>query len=130
MSLSPQEAQRRAKEIEAQEAKRGASLGGFEFIPMVFIFFVAFVILGSLGRRAGGRRYRRRKAHAGSGGGIDPWVILWGLDVLSQASRHSRGGGWGGGGGFGGFGGGGGGGFGGFSGGGGSFGGGGASGGW
>jgi uncharacterized protein len=74
-------------------------------------------------RRARGQRYRRRK------GGISPWVILWGLNELSNASRGR--GGWGGGGGSSwGGGGGGGGGFGGFSGGGGSFGGGGASGGW
>ena len=131
MSLSPQEAERRAKAAEAEEARRRSSSGGFGFLPVIFIMVVVFSILGSLGRRAGGRRYQRRKGHHGTrAGGVDPWVILWGLDVLSQASRGRRGGGWGGGGGFGGFGGGGGGGFGGFSGGGGSFGGGGASGGW
>ena len=84
---------------------------------------IFFSIVGSLSRRARGRRYRSRGVAA-----IDPWVVLWGLNELS---RGSRGGGWGGGGGFGGGGfGGGGGGFGGFSGGGGSFGGGGASGSW
>ena len=125
MSLSPQEAERRAKAAEAQEAQRRSSSGGFGFLPVIFIMIVVFSILGSLGRRAGGRRYHRRKGHhGGRGGGIDPWVVLWGLDVLSQASRGRGGGG------FGGFGGGGGGGFGGFSGGGGGFGGGGASGGW
>ena len=81
---------------------------------------IVFVLL-SMFRRAGGRRYRQR------GGGVSPWVVLWGLEALSQASRGR--GSWGGGG-FGGFDGGGGGGFGGFSGGGGSSGGGGASGGW
>ena len=76
-------------------------------------------------------RLRRSAAQArGRDGGISPWVVLWGLNELSRASRGGGGWGGGGGGGFGGFGGGGGGGFGGFSGGGGSFGGGGASGGW
>ena len=89
-------------------------------IPVIFIVIVFFLIIAWIARGARGHRYRRR------GGGIDPMVILWGLDALS---RGSRGGSWGGGGGFGGGGGWGGGG-GGFSGGGGSFGGGGASGGW
>ena len=115
MSLSPEDAQRQAKEIGAQEAARGQESPGF--LPVIFMMIIFFVVIRSLARRAHGRRYRRR-------GGISPWVVLWGLDALS----HSRRGGWGGGG-FGGFGGGGGG-FGGFSGGGGSFGGGGASGGW
>ena len=119
MSLSPQEAQRYAQEAGQREQARANAGPGV--IPVIFwIFIILFVILSKL-RRGFGRRYRRQ------GGGISPWVALWGLDALS----HSRGrGGWGGGGsswsGGGGFGGGGGG----FSGGGGSFGGGGASGGW
>jgi uncharacterized protein len=121
MSLSPQEAQRRAAEAARQEAERSESGAGL--IPVVFwLMIIAFVLL-SMFRRAAGRRYRRRGKS-----GIDPWIVVWGLSELAQASRSGRGG-WGGGGGFGGFGGGGGG-FGGFSGGGGSFGGGGASGGW
>jgi uncharacterized protein len=73
-----------------------------------------------MARRATGRRYRRR-----GGGGISPWILLWGLDAATRGRRGGwGGGGWGGGGGFGG------GGFGGFSGGGGGFGGGGASGSW
>ncbi len=60
------------------------------------------MIIGGISRAAaGGRRYRGR----GSRGGIDPLVVLWGLEAMSQASRGR--GGWGGGG-FGGFGGGGG----------------------
>ena len=39
---------------------------------------------GSRGMR-GGRRYRRS-------GGIDPWVVLWGLDAISRASRGGGGG--------------------------------------
>ena len=80
---------------------------------------IGFVVLSHL-RRGFGRRYRTR------GGGISPWVVLWGLNALAAIGRSGWGGGssWGGGGGFGG------GGFGGFSGGGGSFGGGGASGSW
>ena len=91
-------------------------------------FLSIVAIIGSLSRRSKARRYRSRH-----GGGISPWVVLWGLNELSRASRGRggwSGGDWGGGGGFGGFGGGGGGGFGGFSGGGGSFGGGGAGGSW
>ena len=120
MSLTPAEAQRRAAQAEQQEATRDVSGGGF--LPVLFIMVVFFVIIRSLARRAGGRRYHRRRGR----GGIDPMVVLWGLEALSHASRGR--GGWGSGG-FGGFGGGGGG-FGGFSGGGGSFGGGGASGSW
>lgn len=116
MSLSPEEAQRRAQQIEAREASRARAPDAAGLIPVLFIVIVFFAIIGSLSRRSRGRRYRGR-------GGISPWVILWGLNEISRASRHR--GGWGGGG-FGG----GGGGFGGFSGGGGSFGGGGASGGW
>ncbi len=131
MSLSPQEAQRQAGAAEQREKARDKSGSGL--IPVIFWLMIAVFVLLSMFRRSSGRRYqpraggvprfRRRSA------GIDPWIVLWGLNELSQASR--RGGGWGGGGGgFGGFGDGGGGGFGGFSGGGGSGGGGGASGGW
>jgi uncharacterized protein len=116
MQLPAAEAAKRAQEIGATESRREESGAGF--IPVIFIVVVFFVIIGSIASRAGGKRYRRRR------GGIDPWIVLWGLNEISRASRG--GGGWGGGG----FGGGGGGGFGGFSGGGGSFGGGGASGGW
>ena len=118
MSLSPQEAQRQAGAAARREAQRAESGPGL--IPVVFWVMIALFVLLSMLRRSSGKRYRRR------GGGVDPWIVLWGLSELSQASR--RGGGWGGGGSS--WGGGGGGGFGGFSGGGGSFGGGGASGGW
>ena len=124
MSLSPAEAQRRTAQAQAQVRKR--EVGGAGFLPVIFIMIVFFVIIRGLARRAGGRRFHSRDERR-KRGGIDPWVVLWGLDALNQASRGR--GGWGGGG-FGGFGGGGGGGFGGFSGGGGSFGGGGASGSW
>jgi uncharacterized protein len=117
LELPPAEAARRAKEIGAAEAKRSQG-GDFNFFPVIIIVVLFFMFIGSIARRAGGKRYRRRR------GGIDPMVVLWGLDAIS---RSGGGGGWGGGGGGfgGGFGGGGG-----FSGGGGSFGGGGASGGW
>ena len=122
MKLSPEQAAANAARAE-QQRRAAPQLGIAAFIPVIIIMIIFFSIIASLSRRARGQRYRRRR-----GGGVDPWVVLWGLNELS---RGSRGGGWGGGGGgFGGFGGGGGGGFGGFSGGGGSFGGGGASGGW
>jgi uncharacterized protein len=115
LDLPPAEAARRAKEIGAAEAQRRKSGGGSPF-PIFIMVIVFFMVIGSIARRAGGKRYKRGR------GGIDPMVILWGLDAISRSGRGG-GGGWGGGG----FGGGGGGGF---SGGGGSFGGGGASGGW
>lgn len=121
MSLSPDEAQKNIAQAEQAQQQRQHS--GGSPLPVIFwLFVVGFVFLSHL-RRAFGRRYRTR------GGGISPWVMLWGLNALG---RGSRGGGWGGGswGGGGGGWGGGGGGFGGFSGGGGSFGGGGASGSW
>lgn len=121
MQLPPEQAAANAAAAERQRSSSN-KVGVAGFLPVIIIMIIFFSIIGSLSRRARGRRYRRR-----SHGGISPWVVLWGLNELS---RGSRGGGWGGGGGgFGGFGGGGGG-FGGFSGGGGSFGGGGASGGW
>jgi uncharacterized protein len=132
MSLSPEEAQRQAGAAEQREKARDESGSGL--IPVIFWLMIAVFVLLSMFRRAGGGRYQPRRGVGWPGvrrrgGGVDPWVVLWGLNELSQASRRGRGG-WGGGGGFGGFGGGGGGGFGGFSGGGGSFGGGGASGSW
>lgn len=123
MSLPPGQAQANAARAAQAETQRQKSGSGF--LSVIFWMVVILFIIGSLARKAGGRRYRSGRHR---GGGIDPLVVLWGLDALSRASRGSRGG-WGGGG-FGGFGGGGGGGFGGFSGGGGSFGGGGASGSW
>ena len=120
MSLPPTEAKKNVAAAEqAQQARRHSGAGVF---PVIFwIMIIGFVIL-SMARRAGGRRYRSRRS------GINPWIVLWGLNELSRGSRSGWGGGsWGGGGG-GSWSGGGGGGFGGF--GGGSFGGGGASGSW
>jgi len=118
MSLPPEQAQANVAEARKQDSARHEAGAGF--LPVLFILIVLFILFSSFARRQSGRRYRRRR-----GGGIDPFVVLWGLNELSR----SRGGG---GGGFGGgsWGGGGGGGFGGFSGGGGSFGGGGAGGSW
>ena len=120
MSLPADQAQANVAKAQQQETRR--SKQGAGIIPALFIMIIFFAIIGSLSRRARGRRYRSHR------GGISPWVILWGLNELSNASRSRGGwggGGWGGGGSFGG-----GGGFGGFSGGGGSFGGGGAGGSW
>ena len=116
MSLPPDEA---AKNVAAaSEAQTQRQHSGGSPLPVIFWLMVIGFIGLSHFRRGFGRRYRTR------GGGISPWVMLWGLNALD---RGSRGGGWGGGSGWGG-GGGGGGGFGGF--GGGSFGGGGAGGSW
>ena len=120
LELPPEEAAKRAREAQTRATDRADDVGFFPVIVMVFVFFM--IIGGLKGMVRGGRRYHSRRRR----GGIDPLVVLWGLEALSHASRGRRGG-WGGGGGFGGFGGGGGG-FGGF--GGGSFGGGGAGGSW
>jgi len=120
MSLSPEEAQANVAKARKQESARHEAGAGF--LPVLFILIVLFILFSSFARRHSGRRYRRRR------GGIDPFVVLWGLNELSRSRGR---GGWGGGGlGGGSWGGGGGGGFGGFSGGGGSFGGGGAGGSW
>jgi uncharacterized protein len=123
MSLSPEQAQKNVAAAEQAQQQRQRS--GGNPLPVIFwLLVIGFVVLSHF-RRAAGRRYRRRQ------GGINPWVVLWGLNELSRGSRGGWGGGsswggggssWGGGGGFGG------GGFGGF--GGGSGGGGGASGSW
>jgi len=116
MSLPPDQAQANlAKAQQAQQARKDQSPGA---IPVVFWFVIIIFMISLFARGAGGRRYRNR------GGGINPWIVLWGLEALS---RGSRGGGWGGGSSWGGGGWGGGGGF---SGGGGSGGGGGAGGSW
>jgi uncharacterized protein len=115
MSLPPDEAQKNVAAADQAQQQRQHSGGGA--IPVVFwLMVIGFVVLSQF-RRVGGRRYRARS------GGINPWVVLWGLNALSNAGRRNSG--WGGGGWSGG-----GGGFGGFSGGGGSFGGGGAGGSW
>ena len=114
-----------AARAQAERQQRRQASGTLDLRALVVPGMIILFVLLSYGRRASGRRYRGKRRR----GGVDPLIVLWGLNELSRASRHSRGG-WGGGGGFGGFGGGGGGGFGGFSGGGGSFGGGGASGSW
>ena len=121
--LPPEQAQQQIEQAKAARSKREVSINP---VPVIFIVIVFFVIIGSIARAAGGRRYRGKGRRRGGLDSGDVAVILWGLDALTRSSR--RGGGWGGGG-FGGFGGGGGG-FGGFSGGGGSFGGGGAGGSW
>jgi uncharacterized protein len=115
MSMSPDQAEQAAAQAQQQEQAHRTSSGGA--LPVIFWVMIFVFIMLAKARRVAGRRYRSR-----GGGGISPWIVLWGL---SEAARASRGGGWGGGG-FGG----GGGGFGGFSGGGGGFGGGGASGSW
>jgi uncharacterized protein len=119
LSLSPEEARLRAEQAGKEQASAEKNINP---IPVIFIIIVFFVIIGSIARAAGGRRYRGKGKRGGLDSG-DVAVILWGLDALTRSSR--RGGGWGGG-----SWGGGGGGFGGFSGGGGSFGGGGAGGSW
>ena len=121
--LPPEEAQKRIEQAGAKSRRQDVEINP---IPVIFIVIVFFVIIGSIARAAGGRRYRGKGRRRGGLDSGDVAVILWGLDALSRGSRG------GGGGGFGGFGGGGGGGggFGGFSGGGGSFGGGGAGGSW
>lgn len=112
MSLPPGQAQANAARAEQTEAARQGSGSGI--LSVIFWIVVILFIIGSLFRRAGGSRYRSRRSR----GGVNPLVVLWGLNELSRGSRG------------GGFGGGGGGSFGGFPGGGGSFGGGGASGSW
>ncbi|AKM09170.1 TPM domain-containing protein [Croceicoccus naphthovorans] len=111
-----------ARAIEEAEAARREAIGRemtTASIPAVFFWIMMIVLFAAMfGRRGRGRRYRR-------GGGISPWVVMWGA---SELARHAsgRGGGWSsGGGGFSS-----GGGFGGFGGGGGGFNGGGASGSW
>jgi uncharacterized protein len=124
MTLSPEEARKNA--AQAEQAQRQRQVTGIVLPGAFWLMIVAFLLLGMF-RRSSGRRYRYRH------GGINPWVVLWGLNELSRASRGrsgwggsswDSGGSWSGGGGWGGGGGGG------FSGGGGSFGGGGASGSW
>jgi uncharacterized protein len=111
LQAPPEAAERAAveaaqREVQAAPRQRGSSGAGI--FPLLFWGMIILFVLLSFGRRAGGRRYRGKRRRSG----VDPFVVLWGLNALSQASR------------------GGGGGFGGFSGGGGSFGGGGASGSW
>lgn len=112
VSLPPDEAAKNIAAAQQAQQQRQHRSGGA--LPGVFwLLVIGFVVLSHF-RRGAGSRYRTR------GGGISPWVALWGLSALDSSSRGSS---WGGGGDWGGGGGG-------FSGGGGSFGGGGASGSW
>ena len=103
MSLSPAEAQRRSKQAEQVQQQRSSQGAGF--VPVIFWAMIILFVMLSMGRRARGRRYRSRRR----GSGIDPFVVLWGLNELSRGSRggwggggFGGGGGWSGGGGFGG----------------------------
>lgn len=120
MQLPPAEAAKRAQEIGASETRRNERRDvKISPLPVIFMVILFFVVISSIFRAVGGRRYRGKGRRRGGLDSGDVAVILWGLDALSRGTRG--GGGWGGGGWGGG---------GGFSGGGGSFGGGGASGGW
>ncbi|HEX6218608.1 MAG TPA: TPM domain-containing protein [Sphingomicrobium sp.] len=123
MARDPEATAREVIMTKVREGERAKDAAKVAIIPVIVIVIIFFVIIGSIARGIGGRRYRSRR------GGINPWIVLWGLNEIARASRGrggwGGGGSWGGGGGFGGFGGGGG--FGGF---GGSGGGGGASGSW
>ena len=91
MSLSPDQAEQASAQAQQQQQAHQHSGGGA--LPLAFWGLIfAFVILSKL-RRPVGRRYYRR------GGGISPWVVLWGLNALGNSSRGwgSGGGGWGGG---------------------------------
>ena len=102
MQLPPEEAAKQAQAIGRAEQSRKSEGPGI--VPVVFwiIVILFFFIIPMARGAAGGRRYRRGRR----GGGIDPWVVLWGLDAISRGSRGGGGwgGGGGGGGGFGGFG--------------------------
>jgi len=115
MSLPPDEAKKNAASAEQKQKSRSHSSPGL--LPVIFwVFVIGFIILSFI-RRAGGRRYQRRR---GYGGPIILWGPGWGGGTSDVGSSWGGGGsswGGGGGGGFGGFGGG-------------SFGGGGASGSW
>lgn len=106
LSLDPVEAQARA--AAAAQEDGGDFPIGVLMVVILGVGLLLIVVIASLARGAGGRRYR---------GGVSPIVVWAATEALRSASR-SGGGGWSSGGG------------GGFSGGGGSFGGGGASGGW
>jgi uncharacterized protein len=84
MSLPPDQARSNIAKAQQQKARRGN--GGVPIVPVIIIVVVFFSIVGSLSRGArGGRRYRSRR------GGVDPWVVLWGLNELSRGSRGGGG---------------------------------------
>src|SRR5437868_7319324 len=98
MSLPPDEAAKNvAAATQAQQQRRHS---GGSPLPALFWFMVIGFVALSHFRLGAGSRYRGRH------GGISPWVMLWGLNALSNSGRGGWGGGssWGGGGGgFGGF---------------------------
>ena len=86
MSVSPDEAAKNA--AAAQQAQQQRRSSGGNPLPIIFwAFVVGFIILSHF-RRAVGRRYKSRR-----GGGISPWVVLWGLNELSRGSRGGGAGG-------------------------------------
>ncbi|HVM38456.1 MAG TPA: TPM domain-containing protein [Sphingomicrobium sp.] len=78
MSLPAGEAQQQAEQVHQQETARSRS--GFNPVPIVFWAMVILFVLMSMARRSAGRRYRGRRG----GGGISPWIVLWGLNELSR----------------------------------------------
>nr|MDQ3078187.1 TPM domain-containing protein [Pseudomonadota bacterium] len=79
MELPPAEAARRAQELGAAQARSAER--GFNPVPVIVIVMMFFFILTSIARRVGGKRYRGKDGRRR--GGIDPLVILWGLEALS-----------------------------------------------
>src|SRR4051795_4908402 len=85
----------------ASQAQQQRQRSGGNPLPVVFwLLVIGFVVLSHF-RRSAGRRYQPRR------GGISPWVMLWGLNALSNSRRRGGsswggGGGWSGGGGWGG----------------------------
>ena len=79
MSLPADEAQKNLAAAEQTQKQRQHS-GGSPLPVFFWLMVIGFVALSHF-RRGYGRRYRNR------GGGISPWVALWGLNELSRGSR-------------------------------------------
>jgi uncharacterized protein len=101
MSLPPDQAQANLQKAQQAQQHRQDSRPGI--LPVIFWMVIILFMISMFARRAGGRRYRRRR---GWGGPIILWGPGWGGDGSWGGGSSWGGGGWGGGGGFGGFGGG------------------------
>ena len=80
MSLPPDEAAKNVAAADAAQQQRQHS-GGNPLPVFFWLLVIGFVVLSHF-RRGGARRYRTRS------GGISPWVMLWGLNALSNSRRR------------------------------------------
>ena len=85
-SSCPRPKRRGAPRRSARPRRSAARSAGSNPVPVFMIVIIFFVVIRSM------RAARRRRALQGRerGGGIDPLVVLWGLDAISRSGARWR----------------------------------------